>query len=138
MSKYISRQICWISQNSNWLISKGYMNVRWSPFRKMTVIIIIYYLFIFKYLKQNFDNSVNRSTFVVNAAMHNQVWPLEYAKVQRKYTKIKRIGNFLGWHSTFVLFVAGEIYAIVNLSHGFCNICKVMSVGGEKQSQHWF
>ena len=61
----------------------------------MTVIIIIYYLFIFKYLKQNFDDSVNRSTFVVNAAMHNQVRPSEYANVERKYSNIKRIGNFL-------------------------------------------
>ena len=61
----------------------------------MTVIIIIYYLFIFKYLKQNFDDSVNRLTFMVNAAMHNQVGPSEYAKVERKYTNIKRIGNFL-------------------------------------------
>ena len=55
------------------------------------------------------------------------------AKVERKYTNIKRIGNFLRLHSTFVLFVAGKIYAIVNFSHDFCNICKVMSLDVKKK-----
>ena len=137
-AKYISRQICSIRRKSKWLISKSYMNVLWSLSRKITVIIIIYLLFIFKYLKHNFDDSVNRSTFVVHAAMHNQVWPSEWAKVKRKYANVKTIENFSVLTKQVCSICRRWNYAIVNFSYGSCNICKVMSLGCEKQSQHWF
>ena len=96
--------------------------------RKTTVIIIIYYLFIFKYLKQNFDDSAICSTLWLMQQCITQFDLQNNAKVERNYTNLKQIGNFLRLHSTFVLFVAGKIYAIVNFSYDFCDICKVMSL----------
>ena len=106
---------------------KSYMNVMWFPSRKITVINILYSLFIFKYLN---NISMTRSIvryFVINAAMHYQTWPSEWAKVERKYANIKWIGNFLCRRSTFALSIAGEIMrcSISRMVSVLCDVCKL-------------